>query len=225
MVAGTTTIRVVLAAASAYRACVALVDMNASQRKQRLDAIAREAARLLETGRAASMKDALHTAADTLGYTRAPLPGAGRVRKHAQAMAMQAMGEAEYREAKRNVYRIAEELMTAIEQAFDDVQPLLVGRAAEGHTDAGVTLHLRLCTGRSMAEIAAALVELGYDEPGFDTVQTKYGAVNRILLTESGVNVVLSRCLPRFRMARNADMFTGGRIAYATVEDLRARIT
>ncbi len=169
------------------------------------------------------MADALRTAAEILGYTGSTLPGPGRVRKHAQGMAMQAMGEAAYLEAKREIMRTAEELMTALAYGLDDAEPLLMGRAAEGNTDAGVTLHVRVYTSRSTAEIAATLIEFGYDEPQFDTVQTKYGPINRIFLEEDGVPIVIARCLPQSGIARGVDMFTGERIAHTTVDELRVR--
>ena len=98
----------------------------------RTDQIAREAARLIETGRAESIDAAIHAAADALNLQDVPLPGRGRVRKHAQAMSMQALGDVGYADSVRNVWEIAEQLMTALEQAMPDDPTLLVGRAAKG---------------------------------------------------------------------------------------------
>ena len=88
----------------------------------RTDQIAREAARLIETGRAESIDDAIRAAAKTLGCHDAPMPGSGRVRQHAQAMSMQSMGDEGYAESVRNVWEIAEQLMTVLEQGMPDAQ-------------------------------------------------------------------------------------------------------
>lgn len=55
----------------------------------RTDAIAREAARLIESGRADTLGQAIRAAAEGLGFHDAELPSHGRVRRHAQALAMQ----------------------------------------------------------------------------------------------------------------------------------------
>ena len=52
----------------------------------RTDAIAREAARLIESSRGANIGQAIRAAADALGFRDAQLPGHGRVRQHAQAL-------------------------------------------------------------------------------------------------------------------------------------------
>ncbi len=108
------------------------------------DQIAREAARLIETGQAESIDDATRAAAHALGFHDAPMPGPGRVRQHVQAMSMQAMGDEGYAQSVRNVWEIAEQLMTVLQQGMPDAPTLLVGRAAKGQIDAGVTIHIRI---------------------------------------------------------------------------------
>src|SRR5688500_11322781 len=104
----------------------------------RTDQIAREAARLIETGRTDSIDLAIRAAADNPPLRDAPLPGRGRVRKHAQAMSMQALGESAYNQQRDAIWSVAEQLMSLLEQWLPDAETLLVGRAAEGHIDAGV---------------------------------------------------------------------------------------
>jgi hypothetical protein len=193
----------------------------------RQEEIAREAARLLETGKAASIHEAIERAAEVLHYHHEARPGALRVRQHAQAMAMQALGDAGYAELRQEVWRIAEELMTLLEDAAPrrrdagGMETLLVGRAAAGLIDACVTIHIRVYTDQSITEIANMLVEFGYDEPSFDTVQTAYGPVNRVKLTEDGQEVILTRCLPQMGVSRTVDMFTGKAITALTLTGLR----
>jgi len=193
----------------------------------RQEEIAREAARLIETGKAGSIREAIERAAEVLHYQGEPRPGALRVRQHAQAMAMQALGDEGYADMRRELWRIAEELMTALEETAPRqrdaaaIDTLLVGRAAAGLLDAGVTVQIRLYTERSIAELAAMLVEFGYDEPSFDTVHTAYGPVNRIKIEDEGQAIVLTRCPPSLGISKTVDMFTGKAITALTLSGLR----
>ena len=185
------------------------------------DQIAREAARLIETGRAGSIDAAIHAAASALNLQDAPLPGRGRVRKHAQAMSMQALGDEGYADSVRNVWEIAEQLMTALEQAMPDDPTLLVGRAAKGQIDAGVTIHIRIYTTSPISEIAQSLADFDYDEPTFETADTTSGRLNRLRLTEDGIEIVLTRCLPEMLKDAHLDLFKGQPIEMVTLEELR----
>lgn len=191
---------------------------------QRTDRIAREAARLLETGHAESVASAIRAAADALDALDAPLPGHGTVRKHIQGMAMQAMGDVAYHESVRDVLRIAEEIMTALEHAVPDAECLLVGRAAEGLVDGPVTLHIRIHTRRPLREIIEALVDYGYDELAFETAETRLGRLDRIRFPEEMCEVALTRCLPEMRRERKRDLFSGRPVASVTVKELRQRL-
>ena len=190
----------------------------------RTDQIAREAARLIETGRSESVARAIRSAVDALGFHDAPLPGPGRVRRHAQAMSMQALGDAGYAESVRAVLRRAEEIMSLFGETEPDVEPVLVGRAAKGQIDAGVTIHIRLYTKASVGDLARTLVESGYEEPTFETVNTRHGRLNRLRLTEEGTEVVLTRCLPRMTPTADRDLFTGRPIKTATLTEVRRRL-
>ncbi|MHC5022863.1 MAG: hypothetical protein ACYTGG_02970 [Planctomycetota bacterium] len=189
----------------------------------RTDAIAREAARLLDSGRAASITEAVRLAANRPGWIEAPRPGPGRVRQHLQAMTMQAVGEAVYDEAVREVWRIAEEVMTVLEHAFEQIELTLVGRGAKGHIDGGVTVHIRAYTRHSISDLAAALVEHGYDEPSFETAETRLGRLSRLRLVEDGLEVVVTRCLPEMRREAGRDLFRGAPLPVLTLEELRRR--
>ena len=187
----------------------------------RTDQIAREAARLIETGRVGSIDDAIRAAATALNLHEVPMPGQGRVRKHVQAMSMQALGDEGYAESVRNVQEIAEQLMTALEQAMPDDPTLLVGRAAKGLIDAGVTIHIRIYTKEPIDQIAQALADFDYDEPTFETAETSVGRLNRIRLTEDGVEIVLTHCLPEMIKDAHVDLFKGQPIEAVTLEELR----
>jgi hypothetical protein len=192
----------------------------------RTDQIAREAARLMETGRIDDIADAIHVAAGSLGLRTAPMPGLARVRKHAQAMAMQALGEREYRLRQRKVWEIAEQVMAVFEHSIPDAQTLLVGRAAHGHINAGVTVHIRLYTRASVEDIARWLVEYGYDEPTFRTAEARHsgGRLNQICLVEGDLEIVVTRCIPPTPADASVDFFTGKPIETIGLSALRQRL-
>lgn len=188
----------------------------------RTDEIAREAARLIETGRVDRIDQAIHDASHALGHRGVALPGHGRVRKHAQAMAMQALGEEVYLQRRRRMLEVAEEMLAAIDHALPEVDALLVGRAAEGHIDAGVTIHLRLYTRQSLTEIVKTLVDLGYHEPTFETANTRFGRLDQVRFSDDDdFEIVLTRCLPEMHAARSDDLFTGEPVAVRTLAELR----
>lgn len=191
---------------------------------RRTDQIAREAARLLATGRADDMTDAIRSAADALGFRDVPLPSAGRVRKHAQAMSMQSVGEAEYLSTRAKVWQVAEQIMTVFEHAMPDVESMLVGRAAQGHIDGGVTIHIRLYTRSSISDIAAALVHFGYEEPAFATAQTRHGRFSQVRLVDERIDIVLTRCPPEMASQSELDLFSGKQIETMTLAALRRRL-
>ncbi len=189
------------------------------------DVIAREAARLLHNGNAGSVDEAIHNAAEALGAGNGDSrPGRGRVRKHAQAMAMQELGDLGYAESVRRVLETAERFMTALEESLTDVRTVLAGRAAEAHIDGGVTLYVRAYTTSPINELAQLLVDLGYDEPGFETAETRHGRLDRMTLEDDGLEIVLTRCPPQLESEAKKDLFSGQRIATLTLEELRRMI-
>ncbi|MCZ6835154.1 MAG: hypothetical protein O7G85_05205 [Planctomycetota bacterium] len=188
------------------------------------DRIAREAARLYEYGTADSLDQAIQSAAEHLGLTEINLPGVGRVRKHLQGMSMQAMGSEAYADHVREVMGQAEAMMTLLEESYDDVSTMLMGRAARGLIDGGVVLHIRLYTRQSVAELARCLVEHGYAEPTFETASTNLGRLDRIRILDEGYDLVLTRCLPEMSNASHLDLFSGNAIDSVDLEGLRRRI-
>lgn len=190
----------------------------------RTDRIAHEAARLIGLGRAGDIGAAIRSAAEALGLADARMPSHGRVRRHSQAMSMQAMGEAAYVEAQKKALSIAEEIMAGCEHAIPNAEALLVGRTAQGQIDIGAAIHIRLYTDATIPEIAQALVDLGYAEPTFHTIDTRHGRLNQVRLIEEGVEIALMRCLPELRPLANVDLISGKRIAMIGLSALRRRI-
>ena len=178
----------------------------------------------MDSIRCRSVGEAIRAAASALGYQDAPLPGHGTVRKHVQAQAMQALGEQGYAESVREVWRVAERVMTVLDEAIPDAVGLLVGRAAQGLIDGGVTVHVRLYTRTPIGDVAQTLVEFGYDEPDFETAATRLGRLDRLLLEDDGIPVVVTRCLPEMAGRSGVGLFTGRRIETATLDEVRTKL-
>lgn len=206
------------------RCGVAGLESASTMTSKETDLIAREAARLFETGEAASLPEAIAEATERLGLARAEPPGQGRVRQHIRAMSMQALGGAAYAESVRDVMRRAEEVMTLLETSYDDVRTRLVGRAAKGLVDGGAELHIRVYTRRPLGEIAALLVAQGYVEPDFETANTRYGRLDRMRIAEDEVELVLTRCLPPMLGDAGRSLFTGRAIDAVDLAELGRRI-
>jgi len=190
----------------------------------RTDEIAREAARLMGSNRTGSIGEAIRAAASALGYHDVNLPGHGRVRKHAQGLAMQALGSDGYARSVGDIWRVAERIMTVLAEAVPDAEPLLAGRAAQGLIDGGVTLHVRLYTQASIGDVAQTLVDFGYEEPGFETAATRFGRLDRLRLVDEGIEVLLTRCPPNVVSRSAVDLFTGKPVATAKLAELRAKL-
>ena len=193
-------------------------------RDERTDEIAREAASLIATGKAQTVAEAIRRAADALNLRDAPMPGHGLVRRHAQGMAMQAIGDNAYRQSIRAVWSVAEQIMAVVEQALPSANSVLVGRAVKGQIDAGVTIHLRVYTPSPMREIVESLLAYGYEEPSFETAETRFGRLDRIRFQDEGCEVLLTRCLPEMAGQMGCDLFTGRSIPTATAEELHRRL-
>ena len=192
--------------------------------KTRTDAIAREAARLINLGSADSIEHAIGCAAETLGFVNAQLPTPGRVRQHIQAMTMQQLGAEGYEEFVRSILEAAEQVMTLLEMADHGARTLLMGRAARGHVDGGVTLHIRFYCDSSITAIAELLVEHGHVEPAFETAETRFGRLDRIRLFEEEGEIVITRCLPDLWPRRGEHLFKDERINAQSLTELRQRL-
>jgi hypothetical protein len=201
--------------------------MEKNDRRKRRDRVAREAARLLETGRVADIDQAIQLAAEAVGGGRGgrrSLPGRERVRKHARAMAMQALGDAGYAQFQREYLRLAEDVMTTLERAFPDAETRFVGRAAEGHIDAGATVHIRIYGNIALDGLARSLVEVGYDEPVFETIEARFGRVNRLRFVEGGIEIAVTRCRPSMLDSAAERFVTRRKITVMTLAELRAKL-
>lgn len=186
------------------------------------DRIARRAAALMAAGREHDLHRAVRIAAETLGFRHgAPLPSDGEVRRHLQGMAQEALGAEGYKAQVDDTLALAAETMDHLERAFG-ARTLLCGRGARGQFDGGAELHVRLYARAELPDIAQVLVDAGFEEPSFETVDTTHGKANRLRTALDGVALVVTRCLPEWWATRAEDLVTGRRTSVRTLDELRA---
>jgi hypothetical protein len=190
------------------------------------DAIARDAARRLVHGEAHDLADALARANQATGTHHNP--SAKRVREHAQAIDLQAMGEAMYRARVRGWLELAEDIMATLAQA--GIESLLVGRAAVQRFDGDPCIHIRVLApgdrGITIAEIARRLAELGYEaaEAVFATLEVKGGGGGRLSQMrwmEDSARITLTRCTRHSMFQSRRNLATGGPAASLTLTQLQ----
>jgi hypothetical protein len=86
-----------------------------------------------------------------------------------------------------------EEVMTTLQFALGDATLVACGRAARGHLEDPPSALLRACTAASISQIAAALVEHGFPEPTFRTMDGK-GRHSQVCATGEHLDYVITRC-------------------------------
>jgi hypothetical protein len=139
------------------------------------------------------------------------------------------MGEAAYRQRSRDLLVTAEEIITALEEAFPDARTLLVGRAAKGHFDADPAIHVRVLTEASTTEIAAALNRMGYRDAdlAFTTLDTAHhGRLSQVQWSEDdpAVQIILTRCPNNAVFESRRDLVTSRPLAILSRDALRKEL-
>ncbi len=138
---------------------------------------------------------------------------------------MQTLGSEGYAQSVGDVWRVAERIMTVLAEAVPDAEPLLAGRAVQGMIDGGVTLHVRVYTQASIGDVAQTLVDFGYEEPDFETAETRFGRLDRLSLADEGIDVLVTRCPPNVVGRSGEDLFSGKPVSTATLAEVRAKLS
>lgn len=86
-----------------------------------------------------------------------------------------------------------EEVMTTLQFALGEATVLACGRAARGHLEDPPRAMLRACTDASISQIATALVEHGFPEPTFRTMDGK-GRHSQVCASGEHLDYVITRC-------------------------------
>ena len=186
--------------------------------------VAIRAAQIMLDGAARDVDRAIALAIERLEAPLTAAPTAGRVRQHLQPMLMQTLGADGYAAMTRRRLEVAEEVMTVLAERTDVLDVVLAGRAAAGHLDGDLALHIRVYTRRRIGELAQDLVDVGFAEPRFVTAETRFGRLDRLVFADGDVDVVVTRCLPEQRGEAGKDLFTGKPVAHVRIDALRAAL-
>ncbi|MFO0829206.1 MAG: hypothetical protein U0572_13785 [Phycisphaerales bacterium] len=184
---------------------------------------ARRAAALLRDGRAKSLDEAIAIAAERAGLAASEVAVAD-VRRHAQAMLMQELGDDGYRRHVADVLTRAEEAMTLLSTLPDEPATSLVGRAVRGEVDADPRCRIRVWTDADIGDIAAMFVAAGYAEPEFATVETRWGRLAQLVVDDDGVELRVTRCPPNARVPRDVSLTTKHAVPSASIDEVRTAI-
>ena len=188
------------------------------------DQIARNAAAIYIAGNAATIQQAIRLAVErNLHHEPTRLPKQSAVRKHIQAMTLATIGDVAYAERPLHYLHIAEELMTVLEE----YEPMLAGRAAKLQFDGDVNLPIRIYCKRDVSEIVTILEQYKYpvSEFHYDTINTRFGRLNRILFVEDGTaNVTLTLCRPSMKANADRNLFRDESVAILSLSQVRQRL-
>lgn len=149
---------------------------------------------------------------------------AAEIRDHARGVAMAELGDVGYRRRVAEILGVAESAMTLLETLPGEPPTTLVGRAAKGQIDADPCCRIRIAGDHAPSEIAARLVDAGYEEPSFGTIATRFGRLDRLALVDEGVELRITRCPPAMRIPADADLRGEGRVPSLDIEAVRAMI-
>ncbi len=183
--------------------------------------IAQLAARFLVQNRAAGYGEALKLAVQSMKDRPSSLPSRSMIRRHVQAMRLSELGTHGVRQRNLHFLSTAEEIMTLLDEQFSPNDILIAGRAARGRFDEPPCVHLRIYSRSGIGEIAAILVDAGFEEPRFETAATRHGRADRIRFQDAGCEFVLTRCPPEWHSTCHLDLHTGKQISIATIDSLR----
>lgn len=148
---------------------------------------------------------------------------------HLRAISESTLGREGHLRRSAEILRHALAAMELLEAAPLHAQTSLAGRAAQGHLEGEVVLHLRAVTDRPIGLIAAILVRAGFDEPEFDSFEARAGSVgcgrlHRLLTARDGVPISVVRCPPSQVVPGRRDLVRGTPVATLDFQDLAARV-
>ncbi|MFK7958938.1 MAG: hypothetical protein AB8G96_00295 [Phycisphaerales bacterium] len=197
-----------------------------------VDRVARLAGRMLVTGEASNEADAVRMAARDLGL-EGVRASPSLVRRHAEALDMQARGAEAHQESVVERWRAIEELMSFLEGHLTGDSTLLIGRAARGHFE-GTTggagsgaapVRIRLYTEWAVGRLAEALEqEAEVPEARVRTVKGRRRIHDAISMDDAGGEVLIVLMRPDEWSTRDRDIVRDEPIDVVDLEGLRRRI-
>jgi len=119
------------------------------------------------------------------------------------------IGESGHRDLTRERQGMAEEIMTLLDTQLAPEGLWLVGRGARGHFDGDSVIRVRFHGHADIGEIAALLVEAGFEEPSFETLESRWGRLSQLRFNNGEVVCVITRCPPTQVLDPALDLVTG----------------
>ncbi len=195
-----------------------------SRKSTATDRVAQLAAAFMAEHKAATVAEAIAAAAVQLGVdARAAMPTPALVRRHAQGLAMERMGDSAYRESVRQRMEHAASVMEALELHLS-ATTILAGRGARWQVDADPILHIRVYTRLSMERIAQVLLAQHLTHLESTTMNTRFGAANQWRAVHLDTTYVITRCLPEWKRQAHQDLATTRAISTCTLDELSRQL-
>lgn len=185
------------------------------------DDIARRAASLLQKDPNLAVTDAISQAVAHLGLPRSTLaPSKALVRKHAQALAMEQLGQQGYEQQRYQRLVCIIDFIRQLEHEFPGAKISLVGRSCDGHFDADPHVHIRFVHDAPVYLIADAVERARLPEPEIKTFVSRVGVLEQIHSAFDFAPLTITRCPPRQLTHAHLHLQTGKPITQRTLLQL-----
>ena len=185
------------------------------------DDIARRAASLLQKDPNLAVTDAISQAVAHLGLPRSTLaPSKALVRRHAQALAMQQLGQQGYEQQRYQRLVCIIDFIRQLEHEFPGAKISLVGRSCDSHFDADPHVHIRFVHDAPVYLIADAVERARLPEPEIKTFVSRVGVLEQIHSAFDFAPLTITRCPPRQLTHAHLHLQTGKPIAQRTLLQL-----
>ena len=185
------------------------------------DDIARRAASLLQKDPNLAVTDAISQAVAHLGLPRSTLaPSKALVRKHAQALAMEQLGQQGYEQQRYQRLVCIIDFIRQLEHEFPGAKMSLVGRSCDGQFDADPHVHIRFVHDAPVHLIADAVERARLPEPEIKTFVSRVGVLEQIHSAFDFAPLTITRCPPRQLTHAHLHLQTGKPITQRTLLQL-----
>ena len=195
--------------------------------------LARAAVRALAEGRAAGVDNAIDRAFDeTRIDPRTRRPTRAELRAHARAHEESEHGElgrllridAALVEVSEVLAQLEETVLAREPHGADHPPPEVYGRAAVGHFDLDPAVHIRVTTSLSVATLAQALFDAGFDDPTCRAIDTRHGRLDEISFAGEHAQYKIVRVPPRMAVDRDRDLVRGKPVEHSDFSGIARQI-
>ena len=194
------------------------------ERAQARDRLARQAAHEIVRQPGLDVDSAVARARRLPELREVSAPSRSLVRRHLEALQMQALGARGFDLKQRAELREVVDLLDLVEVLLRPEAILLMGRVAGEHPLGGVEVHARLMGGGLLEGCASDLEQAGVREVHLQSVRTLVGHLSRMSLENEGRRYVLTQCPVEQDIDPAVNLITGAPIESMALEELRVRV-